>query len=52
MTPCHICGLWHAVEENEHKAVAYDVYEEIFGRVLKLMLYVIQHSWFTMVAIF
>jgi predicted metal-dependent hydrolase len=27
--------LWHAVEENEHKAVAYDVYEEIFGRGLK-----------------
>ncbi|MCU4337927.1 metal-dependent hydrolase [Acinetobacter dispersus] len=27
--------LWHAVEENEHKAVAYDVYEEIFGRGVK-----------------
>ncbi|MGL4587686.1 MAG: metal-dependent hydrolase [Acinetobacter ursingii] len=27
--------LWHAVEENEHKAVAYDVYEGIFGRGLK-----------------
>lgn len=26
---------WHAVEENEHKAVAYDVYEEIFGRGVK-----------------
>lgn len=27
--------LWHAVEENEHKAVAYNVYEEIFGRGVK-----------------
>lgn len=26
---------WHAIEENEHKAVAYDVYEGIFGRDLK-----------------
>ncbi|WP_410209283.1 metal-dependent hydrolase [Aquirhabdus sp.] len=23
--------LWHSVEENEHKAVAYDVYEKIYG---------------------
>lgn len=23
---------WHAVEENEHKAVAYDVYERIYGK--------------------
>ena len=23
---------WHAVEENEHKAVAYDVYEAVFGK--------------------
>ena len=27
--------LWHAIEENEHKAVAYDVYEGIFGRGMK-----------------
>lgn len=27
--------LWHAVEENEHKAVVYDVYEEIYGRGAK-----------------
>ncbi|KAF7276234.1 hypothetical protein GWI33_010790 [Rhynchophorus ferrugineus] len=27
--------LWHAVEENEHKAVAFDVYEQIFGRGIK-----------------
>ena len=26
---------WHAIEENEHKAVAYDVFESIFGRGLK-----------------
>lgn len=26
---------WHAVEENEHKAVAYDVYEGVFGKSLK-----------------
>jgi len=23
---------WHALEETEHKAVAYDVYEQVFGR--------------------
>lgn len=27
--------FWHAVEENEHKAVAYDVYEAVFGKGLK-----------------
>ena len=27
--------LWHAIEENEHKAVAYDVYESVFGTGLK-----------------
>lgn len=26
---------WHAIEENEHKAVAYDVFEGIFGQDLK-----------------
>lgn len=26
---------WHAVEENEHKAVAFDVYASIFGRGVK-----------------
>lgn len=30
--------LWHAVEENEHKAVAYDVYEAVFGRGVKSYL--------------
>ena len=27
--------LWHAIEENEHKAVAYDVFEGVFGRGFK-----------------
>lgn len=26
--------LWHALEENEHKTVAYDVYEEVSGSYL------------------
>ncbi|WP_180062167.1 metal-dependent hydrolase [Acinetobacter sp. YH12120] len=27
--------LWHAIEENEHKAVAYEVFEGVFGKGLK-----------------
>lgn len=30
--------FWHAVEENEHKAVAYDVFEGLFGKGVKSYL--------------
>ena len=30
--------FWHAVEENEHKAVAYDVFEGVFGKNTKAYL--------------
>jgi len=29
---------WHAIEENEHKAVAYDVFEGVFGTGVKAYL--------------
>lgn len=27
--------MWHAIEENEHKAVVYDVFETLYGKGLK-----------------
>ncbi|MEG1710091.1 MAG: metal-dependent hydrolase [Acinetobacter sp.] len=37
---------WHAIEENEHKAVAYDVFEGVFGQGLKA--YALRTSSLTM----
>ena len=51
--------FWHAIEENEHKAVAFDVYEGVFGHGVKayalrgsalifaMLLLAITQSYFT-----
>ncbi len=43
--------LWHAVEESEHKAVAYDVYQQQVGdygiRIREMMITTVLFSFFT-----
>ncbi|MFU8925851.1 metal-dependent hydrolase [Acinetobacter puyangensis] len=43
---------WHAVEENEHKAVAYDVYEGVFGQGIKAYILRTSALVFAMTLIF
>jgi len=44
--------FWHAIEENEHKAVAYDVFEAIFGQGNKAYLARTSTLVFSMVTLF
>ncbi|CAG67784.1 metal-dependent hydrolase [Acinetobacter baylyi] len=43
---------WHAIEENEHKAVAYDVYEGVFGKGAKAYVLRTSSLVFAMTLIF
>ena len=51
--------IWHAIEENEHKAVVFDVYQHVFGQGIKsyalrvsafsvaMAIILVTHSYFT-----
>jgi len=43
---------WHAIEENEHKAVAFDVYEGVFGKGVKAYALRMSSLVFAMTLIF
>ncbi|WP_426176140.1 metal-dependent hydrolase [Massilia sp. TWR1-2-2] len=48
----HLLWSWHAAEENEHKAVAIDVYRAIGGRYVPRVLVYMQASFFLAFDIF